>query len=135
MAERRALVVQGPDPAMPQVLRWRCRDLQAEVARRFAVAVHESMTGSRPPMVRDNRHGAASLFGAICADRAVGAAIIMPGVNAAATREPLAEISTRAAPGAHAVMLCHGAGWPSPADACARLTISRSRPCRPIGQN
>jgi len=35
--------------------------------------------GSRPVMVRDNRHTSADLFGAICPDRAVGAAIIMPG--------------------------------------------------------
>jgi hypothetical protein len=35
-------------------------------------------------MVRDNRHDSAYIFGAICPDRAVGAAIIMPEVNAEA---------------------------------------------------
>ena len=30
--------------------------------------------GSRPLMIRDNRHTSAYLFGAICPDRAVGAA-------------------------------------------------------------
>jgi hypothetical protein len=34
--------------------------------------------GSRPPAVRDNRHDSVYLFGAICPDRGVGAAIIMP---------------------------------------------------------
>jgi hypothetical protein len=34
--------------------------------------------GSRPPMIRDNRHDSAYIFGAICPDRAVGAAIIAP---------------------------------------------------------
>jgi hypothetical protein len=46
-------------------------------------------------MVRDNRHTSAYLFGAICPDRAVGAAIIMPCVNAEAMSEHLKEISTR----------------------------------------
>ena len=62
-------------------------------------------------MVRDNRHASAYLFGAICPDRAVGAAIIMPGVNAEAMSEHLAEISTQVAPGAQAVLICDGAGW------------------------
>ncbi len=45
MAELRALVVNGPDPLEHKVVRWRCLDLQAEVARRFAVEVHESTIG------------------------------------------------------------------------------------------
>jgi len=49
--------------------------------------------GSRPPMVRDNRHDSVYLFGAICHSRAVGAAIIMPGVNTEAMNEHLKEIS------------------------------------------
>ena len=44
-AELKALVVQGPDPAVHKVVRWRCQDLQAEVAQRFAVTVHESTIG------------------------------------------------------------------------------------------
>ena len=67
--------------------------------------------GARPLMVRDNRHDSAWLFGAICPHRAVGAAIIMPGVNAAAMSQHLAEISTQVAPGAQAVLICDGAGW------------------------
>jgi hypothetical protein len=62
-------------------------------------------------MVRDNRHSSAYLFGAICPDRAVGAAIIMPTVNAEAMSHHLKEISTQVAPGAHAVLICDGAGW------------------------
>jgi len=66
--------------------------------------------GTRPLMVQDNRHESAYLFGAICPDRAVGAAIIMPHVNADAMSEHLTEISTQVAPGAHAALLCNGAG-------------------------
>jgi transposase len=45
MAALKALVIAGPDPAEHKVVRWRCSDLQAEVARRFAVEVHESTIG------------------------------------------------------------------------------------------
>lgn len=44
-AELRALVVAGPDPSEHKVVRWRCVDLQAEVARRFCVEVHENTIG------------------------------------------------------------------------------------------
>lgn len=45
MAELRALVINGPDPATDKVVRWRCVDLRAEVARRWSVEVHESTIG------------------------------------------------------------------------------------------
>lgn len=44
-AELKAMVLKGPDPAVHKVVRWRCQDLQAEVARRFTVKVHESTIG------------------------------------------------------------------------------------------
>ena len=44
-AELRALVVAGPNPTEHQVVRWRCVDLQGEVARRFCVEVHENTIG------------------------------------------------------------------------------------------
>ena len=67
--------------------------------------------GSRPPMVRDNRHDSAYLFGAICHSRGVGAAIIMPAANTEAMNEHLAEVATQLAPGAHAAVVCDQAGW------------------------
>ena len=39
-AELRELVVKGPDPATDGVVRWRCVDLCAVIARRFEVQVH-----------------------------------------------------------------------------------------------
>jgi transposase len=39
------LVIEGPDPQIHGVVRWRCVDLQAEVARRFQVEVHENTIG------------------------------------------------------------------------------------------
>ena len=44
-AELKALVVKGPDPEKDKVIRWRCQDLQEEIARRFSVHVHESTVG------------------------------------------------------------------------------------------
>jgi len=62
-------------------------------------------------MVRDNRHDSVHMFAAICADRGVGAAIIMPMANTEAMNEHLKEISTQVALGAHAVLVLDGAGW------------------------
>ena len=45
-AELRELVINGPDPAVHKVVRWRCADLRAEVARRWSVEVHESTIGA-----------------------------------------------------------------------------------------
>lgn len=67
--------------------------------------------GSRPLAVRGNRRDSVYLFGALCPSRAVGAAIIMPAANGEAMAEHLEGISTQVAPGAHAVLLCDGAGW------------------------
>lgn len=44
-AALKALVIAGPDPAVHQVVRWRCVDLREEVARRFGVTAHVSTIG------------------------------------------------------------------------------------------
>jgi transposase len=84
---------------------------EARVGQKGTHAYIWAPIGSRPPMVRDNRHDSAYIFGAICPDRAVGAAIIMPTVNTEAMNEHLKEISAQVAPGAHAVLVLDGAGW------------------------
>jgi transposase len=45
MAKLKALVIEGPDPEKHGVVRWRCIDLRAEVARRFTVDVTEGAIG------------------------------------------------------------------------------------------
>lgn len=67
--------------------------------------------GSRPPMVRDNRHDSAYIFGAICPARGVGAAIIAPAANTTYINAHLQELSTQVRPGATAVVIWDGAGW------------------------
>ena len=84
---------------------------EARVGQKGSLEYIWAPVGSRPPMVRDNRHDSVYLFGAICHARGAGAAIIMPTVNTEAMNEHLKEISTQIAPGAHAVLVCDGAGW------------------------
>ncbi len=45
MADLKAVVLEGPDPEKHGVVRWRCVDLRAEVARRFTVEVTERTIG------------------------------------------------------------------------------------------
>ena len=71
----------------------------------------EGPVGSRPPMVRDNRHDTAYIFGAICPARGIGAAIITPTVNTDCMNLHLADISTQVTPGSVAAIICDGAGW------------------------
>ena len=61
--------------------------------------------------MRDDRHDSAWLFGAVCPDRAVGAAIVMPWVSSEVMSLHLDEIGKRVSPGAHGVLVCDGAGW------------------------
>ena len=84
---------------------------EARVGQKGGHAYVWAPVGARPLMIRDSRHDSAYLFGAICPNRAVGAAIIMPSANAEAMTEHLAEISTLVARGAHAVLVCDSAGW------------------------
>ena len=45
LSELRQIVLKGPDPKVHKVMRWRCVDLRAEVARRFSVTVDEITIG------------------------------------------------------------------------------------------
>jgi hypothetical protein len=76
--------------------------------------------------VQDNRHDSVYLFGALCAHRAVGATIIMPAANTEAMNEHLKEISTQVAPGAHAILVCDGAGWHQRG---GKLRVQTTSPC------
>src|SRR5436309_11541893 len=67
--------------------------------------------GARPRAPRDRRYAWAYLFGAVCPERAVGAALVLPYANTEATGLHLAEIGHHVAPGAHAVVVLDGAGW------------------------
>jgi hypothetical protein len=84
---------------------------EARVGQKGGHAYVWAPRGSRPVMVRDNRHDSAYIFGAICPARGVGAAIITPSANTEMMNLHLAEISTQVTQGAMCVLLCDGAGW------------------------
>ena len=84
---------------------------EARVGQKGTHAYIWAPVGSRPLMVRDNRHDSAYIFGAICPQRSVGAAMITPAANTGMMNLHLEEISTQIARGAHAVLVCDGAGW------------------------
>ncbi len=67
--------------------------------------------GTRPRQVADLRTGCAYLFGAICPERATGAAIVMQHADTWSMQLHLEEISAKVAPGAHAVLVLDQAGW------------------------
>lgn len=84
---------------------------EARVGQQGTHAYIWAPIGSRPVMVRDNRHDSAYIFGAICPSRGVGAAVITPSANTEMMNRHLEEISTQVAAGACAVLICDGAGW------------------------
>jgi transposase len=65
----------------------------------------------RPRGVRDLRHQAAYLFGAVCPERDAGVALVLPTVGAAAMQAMLDELAQAVGPRAHAVVLMDRAGW------------------------
>jgi hypothetical protein len=67
--------------------------------------------GMRPRGLRDLRHQAVYLFGAVCPERDPGVALVLPCVGAAAMQAMLDELSAAVAPNAHAVVLMDRAGW------------------------
>ncbi len=87
---------------------------EARVGQQGTHAYIWAPVGTRPLMVRDNRHDSAYIFGAICPQRGVGAAMITPAANTEMMNLHLAEVSTQVAPGACAVLLCDRAGWHQP---------------------
>jgi DDE superfamily endonuclease len=84
---------------------------EARVGQKGGHAYIWAPVGSRPPMLRDNRHVNAYIFGAICPQRGVAAGIIMPYVDTHAMNEHLRCISDEVTPGAHGIVVCDGAGW------------------------
>ena len=80
--------------------------------------------GTRPRAARDHRYTWVYLFGAVCPERGVGAAVVMPIVNVEAMNIHLAEISRCVIAGAHAVLVLDGAGWHTSPRLCVPENIS-----------
>jgi DDE superfamily endonuclease len=101
--------------ALPEHARGRPVEIwfqdEARVGQQGTLTRVWARRGTRPRAPRDRRYAWAYLFGAVCPERAVGAALVLPYVNTGATGLHLAEIARHVAPGAHGVVVLDGAGW------------------------
>ncbi len=84
---------------------------EARVGQQGTLTYVWAEKGSRPRAPKDLRYEWAYLFGAVCAERGVGAALVLPHANTEAMTLHLAEISRQVTAGAHALLVCDGAGW------------------------
>ena len=67
--------------------------------------------GTRPRQPADGRYANGYMFGAVCPERAVGAALAMPRCDTQAMQAHLEEISTQVSAGAHAILILDQAAW------------------------
>jgi DDE superfamily endonuclease len=81
--------------------------------------------GVRPRGVREQRYASAHLFGAICPERGVGVALVLPEVSTGAMNLFLGELARAVPSGTHAVLVLDRAGWHVSADLVvpANLTL------------
>jgi DDE superfamily endonuclease len=84
---------------------------EARVGQQGSLTYVWAERGSRPAAPRDQRYKWASIFGAVCPSRDIGAALVLPHANAHAMNLHLREISTQVTPGAHAILVVDRAGW------------------------
>src|SRR5437763_16570308 len=84
---------------------------EARVGRQGTLTRVWARRGTRPRAPRDRRYAWAYLFGAVCPERAVGAALVLPCADTEATGLHPAEIGRHVAPGAHGVVVLDRAGW------------------------
>ena len=84
---------------------------KARVGQKTKTTRRWAPRGSRPRALVDQRTKSAWIFGAICPQRGVGAALILPRCNTQAMQWHLEEISSQVAPEAHAVLILDQAGW------------------------
>ncbi len=92
---------------------------QARVGQKNKITRRWALRGSRPAAPHDQRTASTYIFGAICPKEGKAAGLILPWCNIAAMELFLAEMSSKVAPGRHAVLLLDQAGW----HMSARLTV------------
>lgn len=112
-----------PEAARDKPLEIRFQD-EARVGQQGTLTRVWAKRGTRPRAVRDTRYEWAYIFGAVCPDRATGAALVLPYADTEAMNLHLAEIARAVAPGAHAVLVLDGAGWHGGQDLVVPNTIT-----------
>jgi len=84
---------------------------EARVGQKNKLTRRWARRGTRPRAPHDQRTKSAYIFGAICPERGVGAALVLPHCDTEGMQRHLEEIATQVAPGAHAVVILDQAGW------------------------
>ena len=84
---------------------------EARIGQKNKITRRWARKGTRPRAAHDQRTKSASIFGAICPERGVGAALVLSRCDTEAMDLHLAEISAQVAQGAHAVVMLDQAGW------------------------
>ena len=97
---------------------------EARVGQKGTLTRVWARRGSRPRAPRDTRYEWAYTFGAVCPERAVAAALVLPFANRAAMNLHLREISQTVSEGAHALLVVDGAGWHTSAELKVPKNIS-----------
>ena len=84
---------------------------EARVGQKNTITRRWARRGTRPSAPKDQRTKSVYIFGAVCPERGVGAALVLPRCDTQAMQRHLDEIATQVAPGAHAVVMLDQAGW------------------------
>jgi hypothetical protein len=107
---------------------------EARVGQQGSLTYIWADKGSRPRAPRDQRYEWAYLFGAVCPPRGIGAALVLPYVDASAMNMHLAEIGAASHRAPMRSSLLMAPAGTRPAACCAFPTISaccRYRPTHP----
>jgi hypothetical protein len=67
--------------------------------------------GTRPTGIKDQRHTAVYLFGAVCPEHDAAFGLVLPVVGADVMQTFLDQLSDQVSPGAHALLIMDRAGW------------------------
>jgi len=81
---------------------------EARVGQKNGITHQWALKGSRPRQPKDQRYTALYIFGAVCPQRDIGAALVMPYADTKAMQLHLEEISLNVAKGAHAIVVMDG---------------------------
>src|SRR3954452_16498025 len=106
---------------------------EARVGQKGRVTHVWYQRGVRPRGVREHRFASAHLFGAVCPERDVGVALVLPEVSTRAMTLFLAELARVVPAGTHAVLVLDRAGWHVSGDLVvpANLTLVHLPPYSP----
>jgi transposase len=84
---------------------------EARVGQRGTVSRIWALKGTRPRICRQQQFEYLYIFGAVCPERDLAVAVILPTVNSDAMQVHLEHISAQIPQGRHGVVVCDRAAW------------------------